>query len=71
MIKQLVVPGVLLFLFIASILKSTEVTVVFDAVWEGPLITTVQGKIGGEPPPINSFSVSQRGRIVKDERSSS
>ena len=47
MVKPLAITGILLFLFLVSILNSEEVTAVFDAVWNGPLITNVLGRIGG------------------------
>jgi hypothetical protein len=58
MIKHLAVPGILIFLFLASILNSSEVTAIFDAVWDGPLFTTLLGKIGGYLPDQFFFSES-------------
>ena len=56
--KQKVVLGILIFLFLASILDSAEVTAVFEAVWNGPFFTTLLGKIGGYLPDQFFFTES-------------
>jgi hypothetical protein len=56
MIKQIAVPGILIFFLLASILNSAEVTAVFEAVWDGPFFTTLLGKIGGYLPDKFFFS---------------
>jgi len=58
MTKQIVFPGILIFLFLTSILNTAEVTAVFDAVWDGPFFTTILGKIGGYLPDQFFFSES-------------
>ncbi|MCX6121896.1 MAG: hypothetical protein NTX44_09780 [Ignavibacteriales bacterium] len=58
MIKHLVILGILIFLFLASILSSAEVTAVFEAVWDGPFFTTMLGKLGGYLPDQFFFSES-------------
>jgi hypothetical protein len=58
MIKQAALPFILIFLFLASIINSAEVTAVFEAVWDGPFFTTLLGKIGGYLPDQFFFSES-------------
>jgi hypothetical protein len=58
MVKQIALPGILIFLFLASILDSAEVDAVFDAVWDGPFFSTLLGKIGGYLPDQFLFSES-------------
>jgi hypothetical protein len=50
MAKQSVALVVLVFLFLAHMLFSTEVTVVFKAVWDGPIFTVFLGKLAGYLP---------------------
>ena len=56
MVKHIAVPGILTFLFLATILNSAQVSVVFEAVWDGPFFTTLLGKIGGYLPDRFTFS---------------
>lgn len=58
MTRHATVPGILIFLLLASILYSADVIVVFDAVWDGPIFTTLLGKVGGYLPDQFTFSES-------------
>ncbi len=55
MIRQITVFGILVFLFLAYVLNSTEVAIAFNAVWDGPFFTVLLGKMGGYLPDQFSF----------------
>jgi len=55
MIRQIAIILIFVFLFLAYVLNSTEVTIAFDAVWDGPFFTVLLGKVGGYLPDQFSF----------------
>lgn len=55
MIRQIAVTGILVFLFLAYVLNSTEVSITFNADWDGPFFTVFMGKVGGYLPDQFSF----------------
>jgi hypothetical protein len=66
--KQRAVLIILVFLFLATVLSSTEVSVVFKAVWNGPFFTVFLGKLAGYlPDQFSCRETTWKNRKGKEE----